>query len=125
MSNILIIDDSWLTRRGLKRILEGDGHAVIEAENGRMGMEILKNNHAGVDLVILDLLMPEMNGVLFLETLQKDKITVPVVVLTADIQHTVKEKCIGLGADAFLNKPPDPGVMLSTIHKILNDISGG
>ncbi|MBF0234209.1 MAG: response regulator [Desulfamplus sp.] len=116
MPNILIVDDSWLTRRGVKRILSAQGYDVSEAENGLQAMEIIVASQSQVDLIILDLLMPEMSGMEFLEKMKVHGISLPVIVLTADIQHTVREKCIGLGASGFMNKPPDPEQLVKIVN---------
>ncbi|MBF0258792.1 MAG: response regulator [Desulfamplus sp.] len=116
MPNILIVDDSWLTRRGVKRILSAQGYDVSEAENGLQAMEMIVASQSQVDLIILDLLMPEMNGMEFLENMKVHGISLPVIVLTADIQHTVREKCIGLGASEFMNKPPDPEQLIQIVN---------
>ena len=119
MPKILICDDSWLTRRGVKRIVQSEGYEVCEAENGLQGLEMLKASDSNIDAVILDLLMPKMSGVEFLDALKGENIMIPVVVLTADIQKTVKEKCTELGADAFLNKPPEPEVLITVLNDLL------
>lgn len=125
MSKILIVDDSWLTRRGVKRILQSEGYDIIEAENGLQALELINGGDGTIDAVVLDLLMPEMNGTEFLERLNQDQIKLPVVVLTADIQKTVKQKCIELGADLFLNKPPEPEELIGAIQSILNRKTDG
>ena len=119
MSKILICDDSWLTRRGVKRIVQSEGYEVCEAENGLQGLEMLRASDGDIDAVILDLLMPKMSGVEFLDALKGENIMIPVVVLTADIQKTVKEKCTELGASAFLNKPPEPEVLIAVLNDLL------
>ncbi|MBF0302211.1 MAG: response regulator [Desulfamplus sp.] len=118
MATILIIDDSWLTRRGVKRILSSQGYIVNEAENGLQGMKLILAKEIPVDAIILDLLMPEMSGTEFLEKLNENNIKIPVIVLTADIQHTVKSKCIELGAKGFINKPPDPEHLLNIVSSL-------
>ncbi|MGD9732428.1 MAG: two-component system response regulator [Desulfamplus sp.] len=125
MPNILIVDDSWLTRRGVKRILlSNDEYQVLEAENGFQAMDILlSKDKPPVDAIILDLLMPEMSGVEFLEKLNSNSVKTPVIVLTADIQHTVKAKCIALGAAAFVNKPPEPDQLLTLVNNLFNNSS--
>lgn len=123
MPTILIIDDSWLTRRGVKRILSAQGYGVSEAENGLQAMEMILSKETPVDAVILDLLMPEMSGVEFLEKLNEHKIKLPAIVLTADIQHTVKTKCIGLGASGFINKPPEPENLINLVNGLFDKSS--
>jgi len=120
MPNILIVDDSWLTRRGVKRILSSKGYGVIEAENGLQAMEMIRSEEQPLDAIILDLLMPEMGGMELLEKLREQEIKLPVVVLTADIQHTVKKKCIERGAIGFINKPPDPENLLDIVDGLFD-----
>ncbi|MBF0469725.1 MAG: response regulator [Desulfamplus sp.] len=112
------MDDSWLTRRGVKRILSAQGYGVSEAENGLQAMEMLLAKDSSVDVIILDLLMPEMSGIEFLEKIKDYSIRLPVIVLTADIQHTMKEKCIMLGASGFMNKPPDPEKLVELVNEV-------
>lgn len=123
MPNILIVDDSWLTRRGVKRILSEKGYGVSEAENGLQAMGMISANVQSFDAIILDLLMPEMGGIELLQKLNGQNITTPVIVLTADIQHTVKDKCITLGATGFINKPPDPEELLSIVNGLFDKSS--
>ncbi len=122
MSKILIVDDSWLTRRGVKRILQAEGYEIIEAENGLQALELIIKADNNIDAVLLDLLMPEMSGLELLErlNLNHDQAKLPVVVLTADIQKTVRQKCIDLGAYAFLNKPPEPEELIEVVQNLLN-----
>ena len=118
MAEILLIDDSWLTRRGLKAMLSESGHSVIEADNGHKGLEMIQNGSAP-DCIILDLLMPEMDGYEVLTTLRQIGSSIPVVVCSADIQDTARTKCMDLGASGFLNKPPNPQEVAQIIDKVL------
>ena len=61
MAKILLVDDDEFTCRLIKEILEDDGHSLIIANDGKAGIEALRNN-AGIDLVIMDIVMPVMNG---------------------------------------------------------------
>ena len=99
MARILIADDERSIRVVLKKFLTSRGHEVLEAENGREALEILKKEP--VDLVFLDLKMPKLSG---LEVLKKVK-DIPVVVLTAygTMDYTVK--AIELGAADYITKP--------------------
>ncbi len=116
MTKILIVDDSWLTRRGVKRILEAQAYDVIEAENGLTALELIKSSD--IDCILLDLLMPEMSGIEFLEKINESNIKIPAVVLTADIQITMKKRCLDLGAKAFINKPPDPEELIQILSSL-------
>ncbi|MCB0334954.1 MAG: response regulator, partial [Bdellovibrionales bacterium] len=73
--------------------------------------------------ILLDLLMPQMDGFGVLETLKAKGNTVPVIVLTADIQETQKLRCLDLGASEFLNKPPKPNQILDAIAQQISNSS--
>jgi CheY-like chemotaxis protein len=103
MVKVLIIDDSAFQRRILSNILLDLGHDVITAENGNQGIErALAENPA---VLISDLLMPEYDGFWVLEQYMTGKISMPVIIVTSDIQSSTIDKCRKMGARAFLNKP--------------------
>ncbi|ACL17540.1 response regulator [Methanosphaerula palustris] len=103
MARILIIDDSSFQRGIIRKTLQQVNYETIEAKNGREGLERVLDD--APDLILLDLVMPEMDGFTVLSELQKLKNTVPVLVLTADIQEITRDQCLELGAAGFLNKP--------------------
>jgi CheY-like chemotaxis protein len=105
MARILIIEDAWLTRRAICKALQAQGHETLEATNGREGLELI-NTQETIDCMLLDLLMPEVDGWGVLEALKQQNSKLPVIVLTADIQESTRHKCLELGALALLNKPP-------------------
>jgi len=117
MSRVLITDDSQLTRRILRAILEAAGHEVMEASNGNVALELIVRD--APDCVLLDLLMPGMDGFEVLSTLNERRIDIPVIVLTADIQETARKKCIQMGAVDFLNKPPNDDELKAAMEKAL------
>ncbi len=97
-------------------MLTVDGHEVIEAKNGAEGVVLAPEQF---DLVLLDLIMPEMDGFAVLEVLHRDLPGLPVVILTADIQDATRRQCITLGARAFLNKPPQRDALISLVQELL------
>ena len=101
MEKILIVEDDADIREGVRILLEGEGYFVSEAENGRKGLELLKEE---TDLVILDVMMPGMSGLKTCEEIRKVSY-VPVLFLTARSQES--DKLIGLmaGGDDYLAKP--------------------
>ncbi len=103
MARILIIDDSSFQRGIIRKTLVQAGYETVEAKNGREGL--LQAHDPAPDLILLDLVMPEMDGFAVLKELQKQQNRVPVVVVTADIQEITREQCLALGAAGFLNKP--------------------
>jgi two-component system, chemotaxis family, chemotaxis protein CheY len=102
-AKILVVDDSGLARRLIRKILEELGHEVEEASDGAAALERYALNHP--DVVVLDLLMHGMYGVEVLEKLKQLNPELPVIVVSADIQRTTREQVRGMGASAMVNKP--------------------
>lgn len=105
MPKVLVIDDSRYTRIAIVRFLAANGFEMLEADNGMLGLETVSREKP--DAIITDLLMPEMDGYELLERLQADGNTTPVIVITADIQDSTREKIMQRGARAVMNKPAD------------------
>ncbi len=118
MATILIVDDSIFSRRALRKTLSSEGYQVLEAVNGRVGLEMIQKHQP--DCVLLDMLMPELNGNEVLEALNEQGLDVPVIVVTADIQEHTQARCFELGAKAFLNKPPPNGELYQAIQTVLS-----
>uniref|UniRef100_A0A7C3MJT7 Response regulator n=1 Tax=Dictyoglomus thermophilum TaxID=14 RepID=A0A7C3MJT7_DICTH len=116
---ILLIDDSSLARRILKRVLEKENHEIIEAGSGIEGLE--KFYLEKPDVVFLDLTMEGLNGLEVLEKIKEIDNSAKVIIVSADIQRQTKELATQKGATAFLNKP----VVEEEVLNILKKISGG
>ena len=119
MALILVTDDSLFQRKIIASVLADEGYAFIEASNGREALFISEKKNP--DLILLDLLMPDMDGYQFMEAAREKGINVPVVVLTSDIQDTTKEICIKLGAAGFVNKPVEKENLLPVINRLLSE----
>lgn len=115
VETILLIDDSSISRKMFKRELP-DRFRVLEAGSGSSGIEIYKNET--VDLIFLDLTMPEMDGFETLEILKGINPEVKVIILSADVQETSREKAFGLGAMEFMNKPVKNKQLKEILEKI-------
>lgn len=118
---IMVVDDSAMSRRALKRVLEGSGYEVIEAEDGMSALEKYHLEHP--DLVMLDMLMKGMYGLDVLSKLREMDINVRVVIVTADIQHSTREMANDGGALGFVNKPFAAEQLLSTVAGVLGKAS--
>lgn len=107
-ARVLVVDDNALNRRVLSRGLEEEGHRPIEAENGRLALEILRAEP--VDVVLLDLVMPELDGTRVLEQLQADPALrhLPVIMVSAEGELDNVVRCLELGAEDYLPKPVNP-----------------
>ena len=117
MPNLLVVDDSWLSRNMVSKILKGGGHDVREAVNGIDALAKLEEE--APDCMVLDLLMPELDGFGVLEGMQEKSISLPVIVMSADIQESSKERCLLLGARCVLNKPPNEDELIGAIGEAL------
>lgn len=102
---ILIADDEAEIRNLLRLYLENESYRVIEAENGLQALEKLKTDH--VDLCILDIMMPEMDGFHVLQEMRKTS-NIPVMILSAKDADSEKILGLNLGADDYLSKPFNP-----------------
>jgi chemotaxis protein CheC len=119
---VLIIDDSWLIRQVLNKMLLKFGYEGLLAVDEKAGIDLIVSESP--DCILCDLLMPDLDGFAVLEYLQTQRLKIPVVILTADIQETSRAKCIKLGAAAFLNKPPQEGEVQASIAAALEQASG-
>lgn len=115
MSRILITDDSMAQRMILSDMVKAAGHETWTANNGWEALERMRAEPP--DCLLLDLLMPEMDGVQLLEALKAENIHIPVIVISADIQEWIRNQCIELGAKEFLNKPPKAEALCSAIQR--------
>jgi len=118
---ILVVDDEPLNVLLLKKILEIGGYKVLTAGSGAKSLQIMQ----GVipDLVLLDLLMPGINGFEVLAQMKNNPLTqtIPVIVITALSESTIKEKALRTGAVAFLTKPVSPKLILDIVGNVINN----
>ncbi len=119
MALILIVDDSSFQRRAIRSLVRQAGHETEEAENGRAGLE--KAAARKPDIILTDLLMPELGGLELLEALSEQGVAVPVIIITGNIQESVRQRCLELGAAAVVNKPVRQEELLPAIEKALGD----
>ena len=121
MSRLLIIDDDSAIRWVLQRNLEHSGFSVVTAENGLDGLS--KIGESTPDLVVLDLMMPVMDGFGVLEALRSDPITsrIPVIVLTAVAATEMQARCLQAGARRVMTKPFEPSRLTDAINDLLDE----
>jgi CheY-like chemotaxis protein len=118
---VLLVDDDRQTRLKLTRDLEGGGFAVSQAAGGRAALDMLQSE--SFDLVLLDLLMPEVDGYGVLAEMKADEKTrdIPVVIISAVENRENVEKCMRLGAKDYLTKPVDAATLNASVSKSLED----
>ncbi|MBQ9744588.1 MAG: response regulator transcription factor [Clostridia bacterium] len=125
MFNILIVDDDKNTRLFLKAVLEGAGYNAITASNGVDALEVMDTQH--IDLIVLDIMMPKMDGYEFTRTLRENNNNLPILMISAKQLPADKHKGFLVGTDDYITKPIDDEEMLYRIKallrraKIIND----
>jgi two-component system chemotaxis response regulator CheY len=115
---ILIIDDSSMSRRMMRRIIESAGHDVVEAEDGAAGIEMYFLESP--DAVFLDLTMKDMYGLDVLAKVRELDPNARVVIASADIQDLTRNMVTEAGANGFINKPLSPEKVLESLETIFS-----
>lgn len=119
VGNLLVVDDIEMNRDVLSRRLRRQGHIVEMAENGRRALEMLRS--ASFDIVLLDIMMPEMNGYQVLEEMKEDLRLrhIPVIMVSAVTEIESVVRCIEMGAEDYLLKPFNPVLLSARINAVL------
>ena len=124
-SRILVVDDEERVRKLVKDFLSIKGYAVLEAGNGQEAVEMFLEDK-NIDLIILDVMMPVMDGYETLKTIRKYS-RVPVIMLTARTDEEDELRGFGLEADEYIGKPFSPKILVARVEAILrrfNDAAG-
>ena len=118
MATVLIVDDSKAETHHLSSMLEKNGHKVVSAENGDAGVEMAKQQQP--DLILMDVVMPGLNGFQATRQLSKSEQTghIPVVIVSAKDQETDRVWGLRHGAKAFLTKPVSEKQLLGVIKEL-------
>ncbi|MDO9415174.1 sigma-54-dependent transcriptional regulator [Pararhizobium sp.] len=118
-AHVLVIDDDPVQRRLLKNMVERAGHVAHLADNGRTGLELLSRKGGVMNVIILDLMMPEMNGIAFLEVLAERESDIPVIVQTGQGGIETVVQAMRAGAFDFVVKPVSPERLAVSIGNAL------
>ena len=107
--SLLLIDDDEIERMKFKRVCHKNGypHTILEAKNGEMALDILKNKESLPNLILLDLNMPKMNGIEFLSALKLNESLkyIPIVIMSSSNNHKDVKECYKLGVAGYIIKP--------------------
>ena len=117
MFDILVVDDDKNTRLFLKAVLEKASYTVFTAENGMQALEVMEKEH--IDLVVLDVMMPVMDGYDFTKTLRQADNNLPILMVSAKQLPADKHKGFLVGTDDYITKPIDAQEMLYRIKALL------
>ena len=116
-ATVLVVDDDVRNIFAVTTVLEGQGMKVVFAENGRDGIELLRKTPT-VSLVLMDVMMPEMDGYETMRQIRRvpEYRTLPILALTAKAMKGDREKCLEAGASDYITKPVDPDRLLSMMR---------
>ena len=117
MFRILVVDDDKNTRMLLKAVLEAENYTVYTAENGEDALTVMDKNH--IDLVVLDVMMPKMDGYEFTRTLRESNDNLPILMVSAKQLPADKKQGFLVGTDDYMTKPIDEEEMLLRIRALL------
>jgi CheY-like chemotaxis protein len=121
MARVLVIDDEQAIGHVIRLLLESQGHEVFVADDGSRGFALAQRQ--GPDVVILDVMMPVMDGFAVLEALRQDPRTasLPVVMLSALVSEDIEARCAELGAAAYVRKPFEAEALFDALASVLPD----
>lgn len=117
MFHILVVDDDKNTRLLMRAVLEGENYQVTTAENGEKALEALEREH--IDLVVLDVMMPGMDGYEFTKTLRSAQNDLPILMVSAKQLPADRKQGFLVGTDDYMTKPVDEEEMLLRIKALL------
>lgn len=117
MFHILVVDDNKNTRRLMRAVLEAENYTVFTAENGEGALEVMEAEH--IDLVVLDIMMPRMDGYEFTRILRNVQNDLPILMVSAKQLPDERKKGFLAGTDDYMTKPVDEEEMLLRIKALL------
>lgn len=119
MAKILIVDDSPTEQYVLDQHLRNAGHQTVTANDGEEGLDVARSEQP--DLILMDVVMPGLNGFQATRKLKRDPATagIPVIIVTTKSQDTDREWGLRQGASDYLVKPVEPGELLEKVRQLL------
>ena len=121
MSTILIADDEARIRRLVSDFLKRDGHTIVEAADGKEALNILENRRPGLDMAILDVMMPNLSGIDVVKEVRKDS-DIPIIIVSAKTGDMDKIQGLITGADDYVSKPFNPLEVMARVRSLLRRI---
>ena len=122
-SCVLIVDDEQRMRKLIRDFLTAKGFSILEAEDGEKGLAVFEENKNNINLVLLDVMMPKLDGWSVLRQIRQES-NVPVIMLTARGEEQDELFGFELGVDEYISKPFSPKILVARIEVILRRING-
>lgn len=127
LARILIAEDQIINMKIVTQLITRKGWEVVPAENGKVVVDIFKQNQSNIDLILMDVQMPEMDGFTATENIREiEKGSgkhIPIVAMTAFAMKGDKEKCIAVGMDSYISKPINPSELYEVVEKYIDNRS--
>lgn len=117
MATVLVVDDSNYTRRVHTRMLESNGHKVVEQSTGMGAIEMFSLERP--DVVLLDLSMEDLGGIDVLKTIRELDPSARVIVISADVQKTTERMAMEAGASRFIGKPANEQALVTAVAELI------
>lgn len=115
---ILVVDDESRMRKLIKDFLVAKGYSILEAEDGEKALEVFEENRNKINLIILDVMMPKLDGWSVLRQIRQDS-KVPIIMLTARGEEQDELFGFELGVDEYISKPFSPKILVARVEAIL------
>ena len=115
---ILVVDDESRMRKLIKDFLVAKGYSILEAEDGEKALEVFEDNKKKINLVILDVMMPKLDGWSVLRQIRQES-KVPIIMLTARGEEQDELFGFELGVDEYISKPFSPKILVARVEAIL------
>lgn len=122
-SNILVVDDESRMRKLLKDFLSAKGYQILEAEDGEKAIEVYEMNKNKIQLILLDVMMPKLDGWSVLRKIRQES-NIPVIMLTARGEEQDELFGFELGVDEYISKPFSPKILVARVEAILKRVYG-
>ena len=117
-NSILVVDDESRMRKLIKDFLVAKGYSILEAEDGENALEIFRQNSSKISLILLDVMMPKLDGWSVLRQIRQES-KVPIVMLTARGEEQDELFGFELGVDEYISKPFSPKILVARVEAIL------
>lgn len=115
---ILVVDDEQRMRKLIKDFLKAKGYKILEAEDGEKALEVYEKNKNQINLILLDVMMPKLDGWSVLRQIRQDS-KVPIIMLTARGEEQDELFGFELGVDEYISKPFSPKILVARVEAIL------
>lgn len=123
-STVLVVDDESRMRKLIKDFLTQKGCTILEAEDGEEALEVFNQNANKIDIILLDVMMPKLDGWSVLRQIRQDS-KVPIIMLTARGEEQDELFGFELGVDEYISKPFSPKILVARVEAILKRVNGG